>query len=191
MPVHAVVLQGLWAFLPAYCSNMLATLVGGGPPIDGGRVLGDGRRALGEGKTWRGLLAAPLLATLVGVAQHHLAPAFGFGVTGFGPAPWYAVHAYALALGALVGDLGASFLKRRLGKQRGARWLGPDQLDFVAGGLLVGALASLAVAPLAGGAWFLEAFAWGPLLAILIFTPALHVLVNGIGYVIGVKEVPW
>lgn len=192
MAVHFVVVQGLWAILPAYASNMLATIVGGGPPVDGGRDLRDGRRILGDGKTWRAVILAPALAGLLGVGLHVLAPHVGMGVTGFGDiAAWAFVNAYALGLGALVGDMGASFVKRRLGKERGERWLGPDQYDFIAGALVLAFLISLITAPIVGHVWFLEAFTLGPLLAIVILTPALHLIVNGIGYLIGVKEVPW
>ncbi len=191
MAVHFVVVQGLWVILPAYASNMLATLVGGGPPVDGGRTWKDGRRVLGDGKTWRAIILSPILAALLGVGLHWLAPRVGMGVTDFGPLPWAFVHAYALALGALVGDMGASFVKRRLGKERGARWLGPDQYDFIVGALALAFLTSLITAPLVGTVWFLEAFPLGPLLVIVILTPMLHLIVNMIGYVIGVKEVPW
>lgn len=191
MAVHLVVVQGLWAILPAYASNMLATVVGGGAPVDGGRVWTDGRRVLGDGKTWRAVALAPLLAGLLGLGLHFVAPRAGMGVTDFGPAHWAFVHAYALALGALLGDMGASFVKRRLGKERGARWLGPDQYDFIAGALVLAFLISLITTPFVGYVWFLEAFTLGPLLVIMILTPALHLIVNGIGYLIGVKEVPW
>jgi len=189
--LHETVVQGLWLILPAYASNMLATLVGAGPPIDGGRSWSDGRRILGDGKTWQGLILAPLLAIAIGALQHAYAADVGFGVTDFGTSSAYLVHVYALALGALLGDLGASFLKRRLGKERGERWLGPDQYDFIAGALLLAALASLATMAWTGSWWLFEALTLGPFLAILILTPGLHLLVNGIGYLVGVKEVPW
>lgn len=67
-------------------------------PLDGGRVLRDGRRLLGSSKTWRGLAvslaATPLAALVLGLDWH-----LGLGV----------------ALGAMAGDLLASFAKRRLG----------------------------------------------------------------------------
>jgi CDP-2,3-bis-(O-geranylgeranyl)-sn-glycerol synthase len=189
--LHVTVVQGLWLILPAYASNVLATLVGGGPPIDGDRDWSDGRRMLGDGKTWRGLILAPLLAVLVGAGQHAYAEAFGFGVTDFGASPYYLFHVYALAVGALLGDMGASFVKRRLGRERGERWLGPDQYDFIAGSLGLALLVSLVTALATGSVWLLAALAWGPFLVILILTPGLHLIVNGIGYLIGVKEVPW
>jgi CDP-2,3-bis-(O-geranylgeranyl)-sn-glycerol synthase len=48
----------------------------------------------------------------------------------------YPVHAaVALALGAMLGDILASFLKRRTGRERGAAVPGVDQLDFVVASL--------------------------------------------------------
>jgi len=94
-------------------------------------------------------------------------------------------------VGALLVDMGASFVKRRLGRERGERWLGPDQYDFIAGSLGLALLVSLVTALATGSVWLLAALAWGPFLVILILTPGLHLIVNGIGYLIGVKEVPW
>ncbi|MEF8822356.1 MAG: CDP-archaeol synthase, partial [Halovenus sp.] len=89
----------------------------------------------------------------------------------------------AFPLGAMLGDIGASFLKRRTGRERGAPFPVVDQLDFVAGTLLLGAIAS--------PGWFFETFTAPVLAVVLILTPLLHVLTNGIAYVIGVKDEPW
>lgn len=67
-------------------------------PLDGGRRLRDGRPVFGPSKTWRGLIAAL-------VATPSVAWFWGFG-WGLG---------LAVALGAMAGDLIASFTKRRLG----------------------------------------------------------------------------
>lgn len=80
-------------------------------PIDGGRVLPDGQRLFGASKTWRGLLAA-LLATAVAAVALGRGAAFG-------------VEFAALAM---AGDLGTSFVKRRLRKPSGANVPGLDQL---------------------------------------------------------------
>ncbi|HEY1231074.1 MAG: CDP-archaeol synthase [Frateuria sp.] len=67
-------------------------------PIDFGRLFVDGRPVLGTSKTWRGLAAAVLTATVA-------APVLGF-------APELGALA---ALLAMVGDAIASFTKRRFG----------------------------------------------------------------------------
>lgn len=66
-------------------------------PLDGGQLFLDGRPLLGPHKTWRGLIAALLMATL-------LASVLGLG----------AINGMLLALLAMLGDLASSFIKRRL-----------------------------------------------------------------------------
>lgn len=185
------VLTALWLMLPAYLSNMLPVFVGGGPPIDMGRTWRDGRRILGDGKTWRAIVLAPLLAVSLTLGLQWLAlnTAWGttYGFPAWGTWPAWAILAYALALGALVGDAVESFAKRRTGRDRGERWFPFDQLDFVLGALLFGAIAGI-ILP---GNPFLDVFTPARLLVIVLLTPALHLLVNFIGYKIGAKDVPW
>nr|WP_093188158.1 CDP-archaeol synthase [Thiocapsa sp. KS1] len=93
---------------------VLARLLSGhrfGRPLDGGRIFRDGRPLLGASKTWRGLGAAllttPILATLLGL-------------------PW--LLGLIAALGAMSGDLFASFIKRRLGRRPSESVLFLDQI---------------------------------------------------------------
>lgn len=176
-----VVATAFWAMLPAYVPNNVALVAGGGTPIDGGRTLG-GRRLLGDGKTWRGTVAGTAAGVLLGVLLNAIvAPvtaATGLILPGF---PTIAL--VSLPAGAMVGDIGGSFLKRRTGRERGAPAPGLDQLDFVVGALGLTAL-------LAGG-WFGSTFTLPVIVAVLILTPLLHVGTNVFGYVIGLKNVPW
>lgn len=194
--IALLVAQSLWLFLPAYLANMAPVFVGGGTPIDFGRSWKDGRRILGDGKTWRGLLLGPVASTaLVAVVLLYartLGPLSRWGFTDWGGLPWVLLFAYFLGLGALTGDAVESFFKRRMGKQRGEMWLGFDQLDFVVGAWVFGLLAGLLGLALGYGSnWFLAEFTWPRLLVIGLLTPALHLLVNWIGYKIGKKDVPW
>lgn len=189
-----VVLSALWLMLPAYLSNMLPVFVGGGRPIDNGRVWKDGRRVLGDGKTLRGLILAPLCAAAIAGGLQLIATRTAWGAWGFpdwGPGWWWVALAYAIALGALVGDAVESFFKRRLGKERGDRWIPFDQLDFVVGALVFGLVAGFVAQLAMGENIFLSRFTWERVLAIVLLTPALHLLVNYIGYKIGTKDVPW
>jgi CDP-2,3-bis-(O-geranylgeranyl)-sn-glycerol synthase len=167
--------------LPAYVPNNVAVLVGGGAPVDGGRSLG-GRRLLGDGKTWRGTAAGVLAGTALAVAlnavRDPLATAAGVSLPRFPPSV-----AVALAAGAMLGDIAASFLKRRLGTRRGAPVPGLDQLDFVVG--------ALALAAVVDPAWFAATFGLAALAVVLVATPLLHVLTNGIAYLLGLKDEPW
>jgi CDP-2,3-bis-(O-geranylgeranyl)-sn-glycerol synthase len=186
-----VIVQAIFAMLPAYVANPMAVLTGGGRPIDGGRVWRDGRRVLGEGKTWRGLaggvaggvaLAGILSAAVRWSGSGDLTD---FLMPGWRGPSWLWVGAL-LAFGALFGDSVKSFFKRRLGRDRGAKAPLMDMYDFVLGAVLwAGVLA---------WPWFEGAFhLWAPwhLLVILSVTPALHRSVNILAYKMGKKDVPW
>jgi CDP-2,3-bis-(O-geranylgeranyl)-sn-glycerol synthase len=181
MGLFGVVATALWAMLPAYVPNNAAVLFGGGPPIDGGRTMG-GRRLLGDGKTWQGTAAGWAtgagLAAVLNVVHADVSAALGVSLPTF---PLAAL--LALPLGAMLGDIGASFLKRRTGRERGAPFPGVDQLDFVVGALLLGFVA----AP----AWFAETFTLPVLAVVVVATPLLHIGTNALAYVAGLKDEPW
>lgn len=181
MAVIDAVVVAVWAMLPAYLPNNAAVVAGGGPPIDGGRQW-RGARLLGDGKTWRGLAAGTVTGMVVAVALTGLAPTAGelLGVA----VPRFPLAAVvSLPAGAMLGDVIASFLKRRTGRERGASLPLVDQLDLVAGALLLTFLA----AP----DWTMDTFTLPVLVAVLVLTPALHLVTNGIGYLLGLKQEPW
>jgi CDP-2,3-bis-(O-geranylgeranyl)-sn-glycerol synthase len=165
--------------LPAYLPNPVAALFGGGTPIDRGRNFRDGRRIFGDGKTWRGLFSGILAGIGGGLLQIWLSGAYGLETLPVHT--WLSVT--LLATGALLGDLCKSFFKRRLGKERGAKWPIADQYDLVAGALLLTLLLD--------SAWILAYVTLPVLIFILILTPVLHRTINIAGYYLGVKEVPW
>lgn len=181
MTIVGVVATAVWVMLPAYVPNNVAVLAGGGRPIDGGRTW-KGDRVLGDGKTWQGTGAGIAAGVLVASGLNLVQPAISarFGV----PFPNFPFRAsFALPLGAMLGDMGASFGKRRTGRARGAPFPVVDQLDFAVGALLVTVL----VAP----DWFGATFTLPVLLAVIVITPVLHVSTNVVGYVIGVKQEPY
>ena len=63
----------LWLGLPTWIANAAPVFLGGGKPIDGGRVLKDGNRLFGDGKTIRGFIAGIIFGTLTGLLQSILA----------------------------------------------------------------------------------------------------------------------
>jgi CDP-2,3-bis-(O-geranylgeranyl)-sn-glycerol synthase len=89
----------------------------------------------------------------------------------------------ALPAGAMLGDIVASFIKRRTGRQRGAAFPGLDQLDFVVFALLL--------AFLAAPNWFGEVFTLQVLVVIVVATPLLHLGTNAIAYALGLKDEPY
>jgi len=179
-----VIGEALWLILPAYLANSSAVVLGGGRPVDGGRTW-RGARLLGDGKTWRGLLSGVAIGVLAAVVMSVAVP----GTYGDGAAAGAIV--IALPLGALGGDMVASFLKRRLGKKSGESWPVADQLDFLFGALLLSYMVSVAFERGGNGNWFLEHFTGWHIAFLLVFTPLVHYVANVLGHSVGLKKVPW
>lgn len=185
-PMEAA-LAGLWLMLPALVPNSAAVLLGGGRPMDFGKSW-RGRRLLGDGKTWRGFIGGATSGIFVGLVQigvvdaAELDPAWSFGAW-----PSALVVVVCLGLGSMLGDSMGSFIKRRIGLDRGIKAPGLDQYNFVVGAIIAVVIFRFA--------WFQEHFidgdaVWG-IVAILIMVPLLHRGVNIIGYKMGKKNVPW
>jgi CDP-2,3-bis-(O-geranylgeranyl)-sn-glycerol synthase len=109
-----VILQGLILIsaanmAPVVCKRLWGTRFAGA--IDGGLVLRDGHPLLGPSKTWRGVVAAIVLACCAAVL-------IGLPLQ---------VGALAAAF-AMVGDCVSSFLKRRVGLESSSMSLGLDQI---------------------------------------------------------------
>ncbi len=188
MNILIIISEGVWVIFPAYIANSSAVIFGHGTPIDFGRNFRDGRRIFGDGKTWYGLLGG----TLAGIA-------FGFGQIlssginfpehhwGYGPSPNAYIIAILIPLGALLGDLLGSYVKRRYGLKRGQKIFGLDIFD-----LIIGVFILLIVFEFN---WFYDTFLDGLRLFalgfILILTPILHRFTNIIGYKLGKKKEPW
>lgn len=189
-PVLGSAAAALWVLTPMFVASATATFPKGrGPPMDLGRIWPwDGRRLLGASKTWSGFLCGSLIALPVALLEAQLilwAPPPLRLVPFYGPSVAAALPvAILLTFGAMSGDALGSFLKRRLGRDAGARVLLLDQLPFVV--LPVGL----------GLAFFPAAFgpAFGSLLGLgwlLLFTVGFHFAFNWIGYWAGLKRVPW
>ena len=172
----------LWFILPAYAANGFPVIFGGGLPIDMGRKFFDGKPIFGSHKTYRGFLAGFLAGVLVSIAQtivlnadfaadfaQLLRETFQFNV----------FVGSMIALGALIGDLGHSFVKRRIGKVEGAPLPLADQVDFVIGAILFSILASGSPPPLL------------TVLLILVITVPMHLLTNFIAYRLRMKKTPY
>jgi CDP-2,3-bis-(O-geranylgeranyl)-sn-glycerol synthase len=130
-----------------------------GMPLDGGRRLADGRPLLGSSKTVRGVLVMSLAPAV-------MAPLVGLP------------FAVGLLLGLLcaAGDLGTSFVKRRLGLAPGAMALGLDQLPEAL-------LPLLACKPLLG-------LGWGQVLLVALLFMAADLLISRIFYWMGFRQHP-
>jgi CDP-2,3-bis-(O-geranylgeranyl)-sn-glycerol synthase len=180
IPLLSTLLSAFWIMVPAYVPNPVAALCGGGTPIDFDKNYSDGRRLLGDGKTYRGLACGVLAGIAVGALQIWLASTYGWTII---PQEQTAASIVILAFGALLGDMVKSFVKRRLGKNRGEAWPIADQYDLVAGAFIL----MLIFDP----SWIISNLTLPVFIVILILTPILHRAVNIIGYLCGVKKEPW
>jgi CDP-2,3-bis-(O-geranylgeranyl)-sn-glycerol synthase len=164
------IFNALYYIFPAYCANGAPVLFGGGQPIDDGRLFWDGKPLFGSHKTVRGFIFGLLIGTFVGWVQEALAPSVGLprGSTVLG---------FVLSLGALMGDLLGSFIKRRMNLKPGAQLPVSDQIDFVLVALLFGLFVQPA-SPIAA-------------LIVIVLTGPLHLFVNFLSYLLRLKKTPW
>lgn len=107
------VARTIYFFLAAYFANAAPVILGGGAPLDGGRVWRDGKPLLGSHKTVRGTVSGILVGTVTGLFQ-------GDPLRGF-----------LLGSGSVAGDLLNSFVKRRINLKPGAPFPVFDQLSFI------------------------------------------------------------
>jgi len=159
--------SAIWFILPAYFANAAPVVLGGGPPVDMGKKFLDGRRIFGDGKTTHGFVGGLIVGTIVGLLQ------------GIAEAPLgeHLLLGFLLALGALLGDLASSFIKRRLSIERGGAAPGLDQLGFVVVALILASPVKLPT--------------WQTIAVILIITPPIHLATNFVGHKLGLKSRPY
>ncbi len=160
-----ILIEAFLYILPAYIANCSAVIFGGGKPLDNNKKY-KGKRILGDGKTIKGTvfgITCGFLTGLVITLATRNTIFLGLGLL--------------VSIGAISGDIIASFFKRRIGVNRGGPVPLLDQLDFVFGALILGSILKIPS---------LWAF-----LAIIIFTPSIHLTTNLIAYYIGLKKDPW
>ncbi len=159
--------------LPAYFANASPVIFGGGKDALDFNLSFDGERLLGKGKTIKGFLSGLIIGFLVGVIVA-LIPLYPFNLS-------FLVKikiGFLLSLGALIGDLFGSFVKRRMHLKSGSPSFLLDQLPFILFALLFIYPYSLS----------LSITAW---LFIITLSLLLHVFFNWLANKIGLKKVPW
>jgi len=172
-------IEALWFILPAYAANGLVPLLKGKHAIDSGIKLRDGMPLFGKGKTWEGFIGGCIIGALIGMVEMVAYPYLPFNLS---PVPLTIVPmspilGFILGFGSMFGDLISSFVKRRLKIKRGSPAPLLDQLDFVIGALFFSSLlVSIKIE-------------W--VVILLVITPVLHLIANGVAYLIKVKNVPW
>jgi CDP-2,3-bis-(O-geranylgeranyl)-sn-glycerol synthase len=129
----------MWFIFPAYCANAAPVIFGGGKPMDFGKNFFDGKPFLGSHKTWRGFFAGLIVGTLVGVVQTLIYEQVLFEYPQF---QYSILLAFVMSLGALIGDLIESCIKRRISRSPGSSLPIADQIDFILGAFLFSFLVS-------------------------------------------------
>jgi CDP-2,3-bis-(O-geranylgeranyl)-sn-glycerol synthase len=152
-------LTAIWHYLPAYFANATPVVFGGGPPLDGGGNWFDGKPFLGSHKTFRGCVVGVLAGLVIGTIQAN--PMGGF----------------AQGIGAILGDLISSFLKRRWDIAPGESSPLLDQLDFIIVAIIL--------------SFPFQTSTISEIIAILIITVPIHYLMNYMSWLIKIKKNPW
>lgn len=158
----------VYLMAPAYIANMTPPFVrfwpGWNRPIS--------ERWLGAHKTVLGVVAGVVTALLVSLVQARLA--WAGSLMDYSRWPLLGV---LLGMGAMGGDLMKSFFKRRRGIPAGARWVPADQLDFVAGALIL-------IQPIAR-------LSWADVSLVCAVTFVGDVAVNQVAFRLGIRNTPW
>jgi CDP-2,3-bis-(O-geranylgeranyl)-sn-glycerol synthase len=145
--VLSEVLFALWFFIPAGIANMVPVPIAKLPvlkrfdtPMDFGATW-HGERVFGAHKTWRGLIAGIIAATLTVLAQQWAVRELGWFDGSAAEIDYLDMSAVVLgltmAIGALGGDAIKSFFKRRNNIKPGQVWLPYDLIDHIIGAALV------------------------------------------------------
>lgn len=162
--IYLTFLYPIIYIFPAYAANGAPILFGRGRPLDGGRKL-KGKRIFGDNKTVRGTVSSIICGIAVGIIEypflHYMLPI-----------------AILLTIGANLGDLMGSFIKRRLNYTHGASFPVMDQYGFFILAILVAL--PLGHLPNAYGIIFL-----------IILTGIAHIFTNRGAHRLKLKKVPW
>jgi CDP-2,3-bis-(O-geranylgeranyl)-sn-glycerol synthase len=161
--LYSILIYPILFILPAWITNAVPVIFGGGAPLDFGRKIG-GKRVFGDHKTIRGTLAGLLGGFVTSLLLAIYYP-FALGA--------------ALTIGAVFGDLLGSFIKRRFGLKEGASVLGMDQYLFFITAVIF-ALPFISIFPSAEG-----------LIVLVVLTGLLHKLSNVVAHRLKLKKVPW
>jgi CDP-2,3-bis-(O-geranylgeranyl)-sn-glycerol synthase len=162
--VYLVFLYPIIYIFPAYAANGAPVLFGRGRALDGKAKL-FGKRIFGDNKTIRGTVSSLLCGIAVGLIEY---PFFHYMLP----------IAVLLAVGANVGDLLGSFIKRRLNIRHGASFPVLDQYGFFVVALLFAF--PLGNRPGIYGILFL-----------VVLTGIAHIFTNRGAHRLKLKKVPW
>ncbi len=158
--------------IPMYAANPSAMFFGGKTPLDLNKKFFDGKPFFGKGKTFKGTffgILAGIIATLL-LNQVMIFYSISFPAN-------YLYFGVLASIGAILGDIVGSFIKRRLGIESGKESPILDQLDFVIGGMI-----------LAFPIYVPELI---EIIILIIATLIFHRLANFVAFKLKLKKVPY
>ena len=179
------IISCLYFFLPAYFTNMTPPLAHKAGilkflarPVDFNKKF-RGEPFLGSHKTWRGVILGILIGFLVALFQKYLYRFLAIQKISFLNYSQINIFLFGflISAGAVFGDLFFAFIKRQLKLEPGTKFLPFDQTNYVI-----------------GAAFFLTLFfkidilIW---LTLFILTFFLHIIINRIGYYLGLHRAKW
>ncbi len=170
MSLFLFITSSLYFFLPAYIANMMPVFVKKVPLLN--KPISE--KYFGKNKTWRGLVAATIAGGIIFIIQQLLYKA-GFtqlaliDYTDFTP-----ILGFLLGFGAITGDLIKSYYKRQAEIPPGQPWYGFDQVDFVIGAII--------------SSFLIYVPQIETVIILLIVSPLLHLIVNYLGFQLGIRE---
>ncbi|HDO20294.1 MAG: CDP-2,3-bis-(O-geranylgeranyl)-sn-glycerol synthase [archaeon GB-1867-097] len=162
MEAYKFILYIIWKFFPAYVANASPVLlIKKGKPIDFNKKFIDGKPIFGSHKTVEGFLTGTVVGTIFGYLQDMNNPLRGV----------------SLSLGAMIGDLLGSFIKRRMGIESGKSAPILDQVAFIIGAVTFSS--------------FFSHYSLMEAVTIILVTIPIHIATNLIAYLLKIKDVPW
>ncbi len=162
--VYLYIIYPIIYIFPAYAANGAPILFGGGRPLDLGKKIGR-KRIFGNNKTIRGTVSSLVVGIIVGMIEY--------------PFLHYMLAvSVLLTIGANIGDLLGSFVKRRMNIGSGRSLPVMDQYGFFIFAMLL--VLPLGHLPNTYGILFL-----------VVLTGAAHVLTNRGANRLKLKSVPW
>jgi CDP-2,3-bis-(O-geranylgeranyl)-sn-glycerol synthase len=180
------ILFAIWFLIPAAAANMIPIFAAAIPalkkydaPIDGGRTW-RGHELLGPHKTWRGIIAGIIMATLVLYIQQQLVAHNDWAQYVVSGVDYAALPTLILgplfAIGALGGDAIESFFKRQRNIKSGGSWVPFDQIDYILGSIIASLFFVIAT-PL-------------QYVYMILFWFCAHLLASYVGFLLGLKKAP-
>lgn len=160
--------------IPAYVSNGLPVLFGGGAPLDFGKKWVDNKYIFGKNKTIRGFISGVLGGTIVGIIIAYIFP-----IMYFNNITIQIVASFSLSFGTMFGDALGSFIKRRMNVEEGNPFF-MDSWFFI----LISIILTI---PFLNSTFY----TWENLTFIFILTLLLHPIANKLANLFGLKKVPW